>query len=261
VILVSVPFFETPWLVRRAVDLLLGQTFPDLRIVVTKDGGRISPWPYLSDISDPRLIRFELPENRGRYYADSVALLANPFELFSVHDSDDWSDSTRFEGLINALNEADGVTDGFIRHGTNEQIEKHKPQPGLVGHRSGRSLWHIAHHKGLWRTEKLRPLGMGPTFRVGWDTYLMHFAERLLKIEWVNSYGYHQQRRKGSLTQSAGTGIASKYRKGVIEELDRLWGTAEQSGFDPGEVEDLLRPNPKLLSELSADAARLRELL
>lgn len=257
-ILVSLPYFEDPFHIRRAVDLLLGQTFRDLRIVVTKDGGRISPWPFLSEIKDPRLIRFELPKNRGRYYADSVALAANPFELFSVHDSDDWSNSTRFGSMIDALNEADGVSDGWIRHGLNEAIEKYRPKPEMIGYRSGRSLWHFAHHKGLWRTEKIRILGMGPTFRVGWDTYLMHFAALCLKLEWTKNLDYHQQRRKGSLTQSSATGIASKHRARAIELLDRLWNSAKA---DPDSVETILKPPPEVEASIEADASRLRELL
>lgn len=256
-ILVSVPYRQTPWLVRRAVDLLLGQTYPDLRVVVTADADP-TLLPMLSDIRDPRLIRFSLPEHRGRYYIDSVALAANPFDLFSVHDSDDWSNSTRFENLLEGLGEADAIADGFTRHGLNGNTEKYRPRPELVGYRGGRALWHIAHHKGLWRTEKLRLLGMGPQFRVGWDTYLMHFAALALKVEWVKTFGYHQQRRKGSLTQATRTGIASKFRAEAIVELDRLWKLGEA---DPDSIPEILRPSPELEERISADAARLRELL
>lgn len=257
-ILVSVPYFEDPWHIRRAVDLLLGQTYRELRVVVTRDGGRISPWQFLSDISDPRLVRFELPKNRGRYYVDSVALAANPFELFSVHDSDDWSNSTRFETMVEALAEADAVCDGFYRHGLNEATERYVPKPQMIGYRSGRSLWHFAHHKGIWRTEKIRILGMGPTFRVGWDTYLMHFAALCLKVEWLKYLGYHQQRRKGSLTQSSATGIASKHRAEAIKRLDELW---KKGSENPEGVEELLRPPIGLVEQIEADAGRLRELL
>lgn len=257
-ILVSVPYYQTPFLIRRAVDLLLAQTYPDLRVVVTNDADRWPPWAHLADIRDQRLVRFDLKKNRGRYYADSVALAANPYPLFSVHDSDDWSESTRFGQMMDLLNEADAVCDGFVRHGTNGQNEKHKPRPELIGYRSGRSLWHFAHHKGIWKTEALRPLGMGPRFRVGWDTYLMHFAALTLKVEWVKSYGYHQERRQGSLTQSASTGIASKHRAETIKRLDEMWAKAQA---DPDQVPVICAPDPTLAKMIEADATRLRELL
>ena len=257
-VLVSVPYYQTPFLIRRAVDLLLAQTYPDLRVVVTNDGDRNSPWPHLSDIKDDRLVRFTLKKNRGRYYADSVALAANPYPLFSVHDSDDWSEASRFGEMMDQLNEADAVCDGFIRHGTNGQTEKLKPRPELVGFRGGRSLWHIAHHKAIWKTEALKPLGLGPRFRVGWDTYLMHFAALTLKVEWLKTYRYHQERRKGSLTQSAQTGIASKHRAVAIRLLDDMWNKAQA---DPTQVPAICAPDATLAAQIEADAAKLRELL
>jgi hypothetical protein len=257
-VLVSVPYYQTPFLIRRAVDLLLAQTYPDLRVVVTNDADRWAPWPFLADIKDDRLVRFSLTKNLGRYYADAVALAANPYSLFSVHDSDDWSETTRFAHMMDVLNEADAVCDGFVRHGSNGQMEKHKPRPELIGYRSGRSLWHFAHHKAIWKTEALRPLGMGPRFRVGWDTYLMHFAALALKVEWVKRFGYHQERRKGSLTQSATTGIASKHRADTIKLLDAMWNQAQA---DPTQVFRICAPEPDLAAKIEADAARLRELL
>jgi glycosyltransferase involved in cell wall biosynthesis len=258
VILVTVPYYQTPWLIRRAVDSILGQTYRDLQLVVVNDGDRGGPWKWLHDITDRRLIRFDLEKNRGRYYADSVALAACPHEYFTIHDSDDWSESTRIQTLLERIGGTDVVVDGYTRHGLNVQTEKYKPRPELIGHRSTKSLWHIAHHKALWRTDALKTLGLGPQFRVGWDTYLMHFAAQTLKVEWVNYYGYHQERRKGSLTQAAATGIQSKTRAAAIATMDGLW---KQAQADPDQIPDLLKPNPQLEVEVQADAERLRSLL
>lgn len=256
-ILVSVPYFDDPYRIRRAVDLLLAQTVTDIRVVVTRDGCRISPWPMLDDIRDQRLVRFELAKNRGRYFVDSVALAANPYELFSVHDSDDWSQTTRLATLVDELNEADAVSDGWYRHGVNDQVEKFTPKPEMTGMRAGRSLWHFAHHKGLWRTDKLRLLGMGADFRVGWDTYLMHFASKFLKVEWSKHVGYHQQRRRGSLTQSSATGVASRFRAATIVELDKLWAAS----LDSENVAGILQLSRETETAVIAEAERLLELL
>lgn len=256
-VLVSLPYFNTPHLVRRAVDSILGQTFKDLRVVVLNDG-KFPPWNQLADIKDERLVRFELSKNRGRYFADAVSLAANPYEFFTVHDSDDWSESTRYQVLAEAINEADVACDNWTRHGMNDGVELHKSKPVLIGHHSSRSLWHIAHHKGLWRTEALRTIGMHPGFRMGWDTYLMHFAALTLKIEWVNYFGYHQQRRANSLVTSKTTGVASKSRAEAIVAMEEMWKRAQA---EPERVTEICAPTPEVKALVEGEAERLRGLL
>ena len=256
-ILVSLPCHNTPWLIRRAVDSILGQTHRDLTLVVVNDGGP-APWSELADITDRRLIRFDLEENRGRYYCDAVTLAANPHPYYTVHDSDDWSESTRLEELAAEIGDADVACDGYTRHGLNGKVDKILPQPALAGRRGTRSLAHIGHHRGLWKTDGLRTIGMNPAVRVGWDTYLMHFAALTLNVEWVKSYLYHQVRRKGSLTQSDQTGIASKHRADTIKIMDAMWADAQA---EPERVPAICAPDPALTVQIEAAAARLRELL
>lgn len=252
------PYWRTPWLVRRAVDLILAQTFKDLMLVVVNDGDA-APWNRLESIKDERLVRFDLEKNRGPYYANQVVLDATSRPLFTVHDADDWSQSDRLEVLHSKLGKmVDVAVDGFTRHGTNGQTTLMKTQPELVGHSGARSLWHIAHHKGLWRTESLRPLGMGPRFRVGWDTYLMHFAALALKVEWVKYYGYNQERQKDSLITSPQTGPRSKLRAEAIAVMGQMWNEAKA---DPSRIADICAPTPDIAAVLAVDADRLRSLL
>lgn len=257
-ITVSLPVYNHPWLIRRAVDLILGQTLKDLQLVVVNDAGP-SPWNRLEGIKDERLVRFDLPKNRGPYYANAVVLAATGRELFTVHDSDDWSQRDRLQVLVDHQGTADVVCDGFTRHGNNGQVTTFKPQPNLIGHQGARSLWHIAHHKGLWKTEALRTLGMGPQFRVGWDTYLMHFAALTLKVEWVMDYfGYNQERQPGSLITSPKTGPNSKLRAAHVVEMGRLWKEVQA---DPSRVAEILQPPEDVAVLVAEDAERLRGLL
>lgn len=256
-ILVSLPLYQTPDLIRRAVDSILGQTYTDLRLVVVNDGGT-KPWGPLEDIADKRLVRFDLPKNRGRYYADAVTLAANPFDYYTIHDSDDWSESTRLEVLFMLCGGLDVSVDGWTRHGLNDQVARFKSRPELLAHRSGRSLWHIAHHKGLWNTEALRTIGIPAHLRVGWDTYLMHIAALTLKVSWVDYYGYHQQRRKNSLITSPLTGVTSRMRAAAIVELDRIWKAVEA---EPERAAELVAPPADLQAQIRLDADRLLRLL
>jgi glycosyltransferase involved in cell wall biosynthesis len=249
--------FNHPWLIRRAVDLILGQTYRDFQLVVTNDAGP-PPWDRLESIRDTRLVRFNMKENRGPYYANHVALTATEHEYFTVHDSDDWSQNDRLEVLLSRIGGAEAAVDGWTRHGSNGQATKIKSTPTLVGHRGTRSLWHIAHHKGLWRTESVRRLTFGPQFRVGWDTYLMHLAALALKVEWVDYYGYNQERQPGSLITSAKTGPNSKFRAQIIVEMDRLWNEVKA---EPDRLDDILKPVPTMQAHIDSDVKRLRALL
>lgn len=252
------PMWKTPWVVRRAVDLILAQTHRDLQLVVTNDGDKADAWNWLAGLKDSRLVRFDLEKNRGPYYANQVVLEATAAPLFTVHDSDDWSQSDRLEVLYGRLGAADVAVDGFTRHGLNDQTTRIKTTPNLIGHQSQRALWHIAHHKGLWQTDALRPLTMGPQFRMGWDTYLMHLAALCLKVEWVDYYGYNQQRRAGSLILSPQTGVKSKARTEAIVKMAEMW---RQVQADPSTVAEVCRPSEDLQAKIDADVERLRGLL
>lgn len=253
-ILVSLPYFQTPFLIRRAVDSILTQDV-ELKLVVVNDGGG-AVWEPLADIEDPRLVRFDLAKNRGRYYCDAVTLAANPYELYTIHDSDDWSESGRYSRLLSELGGMEAAVDGWTRHGTNGGVQRFKSKPELVAHRTGKSLWHFAHHKGLWNTEALRTIGMPAHLRVGWDTYLMHVAALTLKVAWVDYYGYHQQRRPNSLITSPLTGVQSRHRAQAIVELDRMWKEVQA---EPDRAAAIV--TTELQAEVQADAERLLRLL
>jgi hypothetical protein len=94
--------------------------------------------------------------------------------------------------------------------------------------------------------------------RVGWDTYLMHFAASELKMNWVRYFGYHQERQKGSLTQAPGSGVQSKLRAATVAQMDSLWKAYKES---PERLTEILRPDTRLQKEIDSDAERLRKLL
>lgn len=99
-ITVSIPYFKARGYIRRAVNSILAQPHRRLRVVVVNDGDRVGPWRELADIADPRLVRFDHPENRNRYFADAVVLAATPDDWFATQDADDWSEPDRLERLI-----------------------------------------------------------------------------------------------------------------------------------------------------------------
>src|SRR5262245_35812210 len=85
---VSIPYFRCKPYICRAVESILEQTYHHLTVVVVNDGDPEPPWDQLAHIDDPRLVRFNLAANYGRYFVDAVVLNATPDLYFVVQDAD-----------------------------------------------------------------------------------------------------------------------------------------------------------------------------
>ena len=84
--------------IARAVESIRAQTYPHWRLVIINDADPVPPWPLLGDhLSDPRIVTYDLPENRGRFFIDAVILAATPDPFWALQDPDDFSEPDRFE--------------------------------------------------------------------------------------------------------------------------------------------------------------------
>jgi glycosyltransferase involved in cell wall biosynthesis len=220
---VSIPYYGCPFGIRRAVDAVLAQTHKDLICVVTNDGDtERSPWPKLADIADPRLVRYDAPANRGRYFTDAVVLAATDTPWFTVHDADDAAHPRWLElCLVEAVqSRADSVLTGqYVLDLKGRRIIE-KPKMAA----DGREMHHFGHMAGLWRSSWLRRVGgPNPHFRVGYDTLLSTIAWHYGRYAALPAPVYTRYRRRGSLTTSRQTGGKSDYRLAVRAELRDLW--------------------------------------
>jgi glycosyltransferase involved in cell wall biosynthesis len=103
-VVACIPYYGYIHYIRRAVDGLLAQTHKDLTVIVVNDADtKTPPWPQLADIDDHRLIRFDLRQNKGSYFAYDVVLNATEAPFFLVQDCDDWSVPHRIEYSLAAL--------------------------------------------------------------------------------------------------------------------------------------------------------------
>ena len=251
---VSLPMYRAAETIADAVESILGQTFRDFRLVVVNDGeDPATAWRPLAHVGDPRLIRFDLGENGGRYRADAVTLAACETEWWTCHDADDWSEPDRLEKLLAASGDADLVLGGYRLHRPNGEHRDRSPEPRLV--RRPKPLRHVAHHTGLFRTDALRSIGgPNPDFRVAWDTFLVGVAVNTLRVAVVPEPLYHYRQRKESLAASIETGMGSAYRLGVHKVLRQAWQDFLQDGR-------ILEPKPETRELVEADAARLRAIV
>lgn len=222
---VSMPYHGCPDVVRRAVESILGQSFTDFVLIVVNDADTDTPpWSQLDDIDDPRLIRFELDENRGRYYADAVTLAACNTEWWAPHDADDWSEPNRLQRLLDMSTSMDVVLGAQIVHGITARRQELEQVQRWDG---SRRLRHHAHMAGLWRTEWLRSVGgPHPGYRVGYDTVMTGLPWLAGRVAILKEPLYHRCRRNGSLTTAAATTFGSTTRIQAIASLTTLWSAA-----------------------------------
>jgi hypothetical protein len=211
-----------------------------MRVVVINDGDPRPPWRELASITDPRLFRFQLPQNRGCFFCHEVTRLATPDPFFMMQDADDWAAPHRAVSLLsNLLNERsdlaisaqpqfrereDGtpypvsvrwgrITDGHtadkfvVQKTLTEQFRYRVPQVGLI------------------RTSCLRDIGgYHGGFRVGWDVLLTNLVLMTGTVSWTPEPLYYRLLRTESLTHSVQTGVESEYAAAVSKCLRQLYG-------------------------------------
>jgi glycosyltransferase involved in cell wall biosynthesis len=274
---VSIPCFNASQTISRAVRSILAQTYPDLTLVVVNDRGE-PPWGLLENIDDPRLVRFDLQANHGRYFADAVVLAATDSPYFLIQDADDWSDSQRLAALLQSLraSHACGALSAHWRHGDQRSGSRGMIEPcanldrPLAAH-----LEHRAYHTGLFRADALRAVGgYYGGFRIGYDTLLINLLMMIGRLACVNRPLYHRLIHKGSLTTDPATGLCSSVRREVAQLLRQMYVDAFQTyrHYVEGrmELDELCAEIRKITarhvlpeerSTLQAEAMRLRKML
>ncbi len=237
-ITVSLPYFNCRRYLLRAVESILGQTYGNLTLVVVNDGDPNAPWELLAHIDDPRLVRYDLGANRGRYFVDAVILAATPDPYLLIQDADDWSEPERAAALLESCQLSEswqlsssqprvvGAVSACRLWREGSRASQLLTYPGLRRPLSDRFEFRSDHH-GLFRTDALRAVGGNyGGFRIGYDTLLVNLLSMLGEVAYVERPLYHRQVRANSLTTSQATGMRSAQRRRVRSELAGLYSAA-----------------------------------
>lgn len=257
-ITVAMPYWHTPATIARAAESILAQTHTALRLVVVNDGDtETPPWPTLAHIADPRLVRFDLTVNRGRYFADAVTLAACDTPWFAICDADDWAEPGWLEASIREANHGglDAVYAPQWVHAGEAQPGHLEPVGAFDRHR--RHLVHVAHHAALYRTSALRAIGgPHPGFRIGYDTLMAHLMALTGRAGALDRPFYHRVIRAGSLTTSPATGYGSACRVGNAARLQALYDACRAARSAAPAIADM---PAQMRAAVDAEAARLRK--
>ena len=261
-VIACIPYYGCLKYVRRAVDSLLAQTYRNLIIVVLNDADFTAPpWPALADIQDARLVRFDLMQNRGPYFATQVVVAATTSAYLLIQDADDWSHPKRVEHLLYALenDKADlaiSAQPQFYEcsNGTNQILEtrwsikahsnwvaslKYGEDRFQLDTRLTAQFRYRSPHHGLFRIETLRDIGgYYGGFRFNYDVLVTNLILMIGKITHVSEPLYHRLVRPNSLTQSPVTGIRSTERRLITEKTTELYNAVYNcyQGFLKGKV-------------------------
>jgi glycosyltransferase involved in cell wall biosynthesis len=272
-----IPTFRCTKYLRTAVMSLLTQTYPFVRVIVINDGDPNPPWPSLNDITDPRLIRFDLRENRGPYFCLAVAVEATADSLFLTQDADDWSSPDRVAILLQIMRR-DCSNFAFS---TIAQFQE-MPSGDLIPVRplfatapdtlmTEELKYRIPHH-GLFQTKTIKGLGgYFAGFRFGYDTLLMNLLLLTGSVSWTPEPLYWRRLRTTSLSNAPDTGLKSIKRELVRAEREAIYRLVyeDYSHFARHRISrkrlfDLIRSRvksrctPADLWQIAAHAAQLR---
>lgn len=248
------------WL-RQAVESILAQTYTDWRLVIVNDADPVSPWPLIADIDDPRIVRFDMARNRGRYFIDAVIFEAFEPELWALQDPDDHCEPDRFKRMVPlALEHGAGFAPTWLYVGDQPPLfdttgMQEPPKPNRIRHMVG-------YGSGVISGERLRAIGgFHPGFRVAYDTYMMNAIK--LVGPWValdEPPLQHKLKRPGGLTMTKETGMRSPHRRAARGHLDHLWRQSWSQHERRQPIDIVVRqdvPVP-LRRDVSREAARMR---
>lgn len=175
------PLYNDELYVERAIDSILNQTFKNFELCIINDCSTDNSLnkieKYLSN-SKVRLINND--KNMGAYYSRNTGLQLlekENFDIYTIHDADDFSDSTRFEKIVKFFNNDNllGLEDLQLKIGG-------MPPSWLI--ELGKTMPNHAH--AFFNKKVFNILGYFDNSKFGADTEYWH---RLLRYIRINAGG------------------------------------------------------------------------
>lgn len=257
-------YFKTEPYIRKAVESILAQTETRWRLVIVNDGGDPDEvWKPIEDIQDPRIIRFDLSENHGPFFAARVVLESCDTEFFLPHDSDDWSDPGRLEDLVKDSAGADFIVGPLVMHdtdGINKRMIYKLPTD------FGPMIPWFSSWANLWRTDFLKRIGgIDPSATSAFDGILSGLAVWMNAARISNTnQAYHYVRNPTSITMGLMNDTAREGRQRVINLNARRWGQILGKNLKTHrEISEVMTDGiePSIIDEMSSYSSRLSRLI
>lgn len=112
-ILVCLPVYNEARLLKRAVNSILEQTYDNFSLVIINDGSTDNSLEEANKfLYDDRVTVINNETNVGCYYSKNIGIKfmeSGEFDIYTIHDADDFSQQNRFEKVIKAFSLDDMV--------------------------------------------------------------------------------------------------------------------------------------------------------
>lgn len=222
-LLVIMPLYNEEEWVERAINSILNQTFQNFTLCIINDCSTDNSLKKIEKyLNNPKVLLINNKKNMGAYYSRNVGLQLlekEDFDLYTVHDADDFSDSTRFEKLVNFFKDDNlfCVDDYSLRIGG-------IPPEWLV--KLGENMPNIAH--AFYNKKAFEILGYFDNSLYGADNEYWHRLLRYVQINKkysihrVNELLYYSQVTKNNLTLKYGIDLRKLYYNKYKAKIENM---------------------------------------
>lgn len=224
---IIMPIYSAGDQVRIAIDSLLAQTYENIEIIAVDDCSPDDTFDILKafEKQDSRLKAVQPPQNGGAYAARNYGLRFATGDLFTTHDSDDWSHPQKIATQVAHLEkhpDVKGCSVHWIRAQENLEFT-HNWRPNNY-------LTHWSQSSFMLRKEVLDAIGEWDHVRIGGDTeYIWRMQatfgrDSLAKIHSDTPLAFALD-EEGSLTRTKATHVRTVYfgLRHIYREICAWW--------------------------------------
>ena len=217
-----IPHYECEEWLGAAIASLVEQTRPVDAVVVIDDGSKVPPIATVERFPGVTLLRST--ENVGPYRLAQAVIDATNFDAYLFQDADDWSARDRLEALLDVAvssgAEMVGSQEVRLYVGTARTRPFRYPLDVNAALRQNPTAHSLQHPTSLISRELVRRIGGFATgLRFAADTEFVRRASYVARIRNADHFAYFRRQWPGSLTMAPDTGIRSRQRTALHDEL------------------------------------------
>ena len=229
---VIMPIYSAGEQVRIAIESLLAQTYENIEIIAVDDCSPDDTFAVLKALEkeDSRVKAVQPPQNGGAYAARNYGLTFATGDLFTTHDSDDWSHPQKIATQVAYLEKypsVKGCSVHWIRAQSNLSFTQNW--------RPNNCLTHWSQSSFMFRKEVLDTIGEWDNVRIGGDTeYIWRMEAQFGKKSFAKIFSdtplAFALDEESSLTRTKATHVRTVYfgLRHIYREICAWWHRSQK---------------------------------
>ena len=229
---IIMPIYSAGEQVRIAIESLLAQSYENIEIIAVDDCSPDNTFDVLKALEkeDSRIKAVQPPQNGGAYAARNYGLTFATGDLFTTHDSDDWSHPQKIATQVAYLEKHPEVK-GCAAHWIRAQDDLSFTQ----NWRPVKRLIHWSQSSFMFRKEVLETIGEWDHVRIGGDTEYIwrmqaRFGEKSLAKIYSDTPLAFALDEESSLTRTKATHVRTVYYglRHIYREICAWWHASQK---------------------------------